>query len=321
MAKVLLLCLLVFVCGCLSNASEKVDVAVLGAGLMGRAIVKTLEEKGKSVVAWSRSYEKTISLASNSVRVVKKASEATALADITLITVVGGTELKIVTDLLEESKNELKNKVVVVLSSAEPDSIDKVAEWCAQNEIKFSTGAMIAIPQQIGTPESLFLMSGKKEYFEIVKPTLELLCYPMHLGEKAGLAAVYDFAFIVSGFFGIYGRTYSLAMLKDYPEANLETYLALEKQLYKPMMEAVWQFQNNVFKGDHSLEANWFTAAADLNAMSMWKLYLTKRKIKHTFLDAHMADVSLIPENLRTTRGPSGFFDYLFEEKAGKQEL
>jgi 3-hydroxyisobutyrate dehydrogenase-like beta-hydroxyacid dehydrogenase len=155
----------------------KKTVSVLGLGRMGRALATALVNEGYEVTAWNRT-PKTVENA----RTVATQEEAFE-ADV-VVTCLPTYDVQ--RPLL--SKNI---KTLVNLTSGTPEEARETAEWARGNGIEYVDGVIMAVPQQIGTKQSRILFAGNENHH-----VLDAFGEPVHVGEDAGLAAIYDLALL-----------------------------------------------------------------------------------------------------------------------------
>lgn len=158
--------------------TEIKKVSVLGLGRMGSALAAALVGEGHDVTVWNRT-PKTLPGA----RSVATPEEAFEAADV-VVTCLSTYDVQ--QPLL--SKNI---KTLVNLTSGTPEQARATAEWARDNGVEYVDGVIMAVPQQIGTPQARILYSGQQEHH-----VLQAFGEPVHLGEDAGMAALYDLALL-----------------------------------------------------------------------------------------------------------------------------
>lgn len=156
----------------------KKTVSVLGLGRMGSALANALVKEGYDVMVWNRS-EKPVPPNTKRVATPEEAYEADVV--VTCLSTYDVQE-----PLL--SKNI---KTLVNLTSGTPEQARATARWAQANGVNYVDGVIMAVPQQIGTPQARILYSGQREHH-----VLQAFGEPVHVGEEAGLAALYDLALL-----------------------------------------------------------------------------------------------------------------------------
>lgn len=162
--------------------SSSVAVAFLGIGLMGSRQARRLLEAGYEVTVWNRSRKKAETLVPFGARVAETPPEAVQNADIVVLMLENGG---IVSDVLfsQGVADTLRpGSVVVDMSSIKPAEAQDHARHLARHEVDH-----IDAPVSGGTvgaeQGTLAIMAGGDEQvFSRVKPILEVMGRPVHVG-------------------------------------------------------------------------------------------------------------------------------------------
>lgn len=157
----------------------KKTVSVLGLGRMGSALAKALVEEGYEVTVWNRSGDKATPAGAKRVGTPQEAFEADVV-----VTCLATYEVQ--QPLLTKDIRTLVN-----LTSGTPEQARATARWARDNGVEYVDGVIMAVPQQIGTPGARILFSGSENHH-----VLQAFGEPVHVGEDAGLAAMYDLALL-----------------------------------------------------------------------------------------------------------------------------
>jgi 3-hydroxyisobutyrate dehydrogenase-like beta-hydroxyacid dehydrogenase len=162
--------------------SSSAAVAFLGIGLMGSRQARRLLDAGYDLTVWNRSREKAEALAPLGARVVDTASQAVQDAEIVVLMLENGG---IVTDVLFEQgvAEALRfGSILVDMSSIKPAEAQDHARLLAERGVHH-----IDAPVSGGTvgaeQGTLAIMAGgNAEAFSRVKPVLEVMGRPVHVG-------------------------------------------------------------------------------------------------------------------------------------------
>ncbi|MEV6242836.1 NAD(P)-binding domain-containing protein [Lentzea sp. NPDC051838] len=155
----------------------KKTVSVLGLGRMGTALATALAGDGYDVTVWNRT-PKTVP-GTKTVTTPEEAFESDVV-----VTCLPTYEVQ--QPLLSKTIKTLVN-----LTSGTPEQARATAEWAKTNGVEYVDGVIMAVPQQIGTKQARILFSGNENHH-----VLQAFGEPVHLGEDAGLAALYDLALL-----------------------------------------------------------------------------------------------------------------------------
>ncbi|GAB3669002.1 NAD(P)-binding domain-containing protein [Actinocorallia lasiicapitis] len=169
-------------------------VTVLGLGLMGRALAAALLRAGTPTTVWNRSPEKAAELTGLGARLAGSVGEAVAASPLVIVCV---TDYPAVRGLLEPLGDALAGRVVVNLTSGTSQQAREMGAWAAGRGFTYLDGAILAVPQDIGTEAAVVIYSGPLDAFDAHAATLRhLAAATTHLGADPGLASLYDAAML-----------------------------------------------------------------------------------------------------------------------------
>jgi 3-hydroxyisobutyrate dehydrogenase-like beta-hydroxyacid dehydrogenase len=179
-----------------------VSIAVLGLGPMGYALARALAQRGHHrVTVWNRTPGKTAGL--DGVAVAPDPRAAVAAAPLVIACV---SDYAATLGALEAA--DLAGKVVVQLATGTPGDARAAAAWAAARGADYLDAAILAVPEQIGRPESTILVSGSETAFRAAGAALaELAGTVSYVGPAVGAAAALDFAvlsYLFGGLLGLY---------------------------------------------------------------------------------------------------------------------
>ena len=175
-------------------------ISILGLGAMGAALAATLIRKGHSVTVWNRTPARAAPLEAAGARIAATPTEAIAAGDLTILCVV---DYAAASTVLAQAEDGLRGRDLVNLTNGTPREAENLAAWATAKGAAYLDGGIMAIPPMIGAAGALILYSGSTALFERHRATLDLLAESRHLGDEAGLAALYDLA-LLSGMYGLF---------------------------------------------------------------------------------------------------------------------
>jgi len=163
-------------------ASNSVNVAFLGIGLMGSRQAKRLLDASYPLTVWNRSREKAEALTASGAHVVDTAPEAVSSADVVILMLENG---RIVTDVLfsQGVAEVLKPGAILIdMSSIKPAEAQEHAKHLKERNVHH-----IDAPVSGGTlgaeQGTLAIMAGgEAEVFSRVEPILKIMGRPVHVG-------------------------------------------------------------------------------------------------------------------------------------------
>ncbi len=186
------------------------EISVIGLGAMGSALARALIRRGHSVTVWNRTAEKASALVDDGA--VLSPSVATAVtASPVVVTCVSNYDVTRTLLGNDEATTGLEGRVLVQLSTGRPQEARDSEDWARQRDIQYLDGAILAFPNQIGTPDATILVSGAESAFQTSEPFLKILAENLsYLGEKVGSASALDFALLSFFFGGILGSLHGV---------------------------------------------------------------------------------------------------------------
>ncbi|WP_380283954.1 NAD(P)-dependent oxidoreductase [Kitasatospora purpeofusca] len=180
-----------------NGSAKDVPVAVLGLGLMGRALAGAFLRAGHPTTVWNRTPGKADELAAAGARPAATPEEAVGAAGLVVVCVFDHTAVRALLDRLDAAdRGLLAGRVLVDLTSGTAAGAREHAARVAAAGGGYLDGAILAVPPAIGTPEAVVLYSGAQADFERHAPALRSLApdATTHLGEDHGLSALHDAA-------------------------------------------------------------------------------------------------------------------------------
>ena len=214
------------------------DVTVVGCGLMGSSIARSLAEQEVKVAAWNRTPSKAKSLTKHGVTPVAGIADAVEAAPL----VIACTATYETTLSALEPVEAWKGKTLVNVGSGTPDEAEQAEAWVRERGGTYLDGAALCYPPQVGTEEGLFIYAGPKRVWTKHKPTLLKLGAPStHVSDQVRGASVIDAA-VIGGFYVSALSAYveaatfawsegvSAAALRDVTIAALETLKATTEE-------------------------------------------------------------------------------------------
>jgi 3-hydroxyisobutyrate dehydrogenase-like beta-hydroxyacid dehydrogenase len=185
-------------------------VAVLGLGLMGSAIAKTFLAAGHPTVVWNRTGAKADALVELGATRAPSADAAIAAAPLVVVSLLDDDA---VGAALRDAGPRLRGRVLVNLTSSAPEQSRRRAEWAGHHGAEYVDGAVMAVPQGIGTPDALLLYSGSESGYRAAEPALSTLAEKgTYLGADHGRAAAFDASLVSVFWLSYFGVALGIAL-------------------------------------------------------------------------------------------------------------
>ncbi|ARZ67902.1 NAD(P)-binding domain-containing protein [Streptomyces sp. HU2014] len=169
------------------------SVTVLGLGQMGTALADAFLAAGHPTTVWNRSAGRADGPVARGARLAGSPAEAVAASPLVVVCL---STYDVVREVLAGSAGVLRGRTLVNLTSGSPEQARETAAWAAEHGIDYLDGAIMSTPPGIGSPAVMLLHSGSPAAFAAHEGTLRSLGEPVHLGEDAGTASLYDTALL-----------------------------------------------------------------------------------------------------------------------------
>ena len=178
------------------------DITVIGLGLMGAALARTLQRAGHDLTVWNRSPVKMQPFIDDGVAGAPDVVSAIAASPVILICIdnYAATNSMLRAD---EVTPLLAGRTVVQLSTGTPREAAECAEWMKAHDVSYLDGAILAGPGTIGTDSSIILLAGEEAAYERSGGMLACLGGDVrYLGANVRAASALDLAWLCDS----YGR-------------------------------------------------------------------------------------------------------------------
>ena len=149
------------------------NTIVVGCGLMGSALARTLHSKGQSVVAWNRSPVALEPLKQLGIAVTTDLSEGLTASEIAITTLSSYDVVRSV--LGAAALSELSGKIIVNLSSGSAQDARDFREWANDRNAEYLDGSIWVLPNMIGAEETVISCAGPFSLWARVEGTIKIL--------------------------------------------------------------------------------------------------------------------------------------------------
>ena len=176
------------------------EITCVGLGLMGSALARALLAAGHGVTVWNRSPGKAEALVSLGAQEARSFAEALAASPVVLICIDNYASTRALLEP-EGKAGHLVGRTVVSLTTGTPREAEDLSAWVEAQGARYLDGAILAGPNDIGSPTGDILISGDPVAWEVAKPCLTCLAGKVrHVGQRVGAAAGLDFAWLTMSY-------------------------------------------------------------------------------------------------------------------------
>lgn len=180
------------------------EVSVLGLGPMGLALAQAMLGGRRDITVWNRTASKAEALSTSGGGAFEVAASAPAAVAAAPVVIACVTDYSATFASLEGA--DLDGKVLVQLATGTPREAREAAGWASRRGAHYLDGAILAVPSQMGQPESTILVSGSATALEkseaMLRDTAGTVAF---VGENVGAASALDLAFLSHLFGGLIG--------------------------------------------------------------------------------------------------------------------
>lgn len=175
------------------------DILVLGLGLMGSALARTILKANHDLVVWNRSPDKMKPLVDDGAIPAPDLESAIKASPVVLICIDTYTTTRRILNS-EGVADALSGRVVVQLTSSTPKEAQEFSDWMATQNVHYLDGAILAGPEDIGTGQATILLSGDEQAHRKAIGILECLGTGTvrYLGPNMRAASALDLAWLTT---------------------------------------------------------------------------------------------------------------------------
>lgn len=148
-------------------------VAVLGTGIMGQGVARSLTREGHDVTAWNRTREKAEPLTADGVVVVGTVAEAVAGADVVLLVLFDGDA---VLDVLDAAASSAPDTAVwVQASTIGVEATGQVVEKARSAGVDLIEAMMLGTRKPAAEGKLVMLAAGAPDLVQRARPVLDAM--------------------------------------------------------------------------------------------------------------------------------------------------
>jgi 3-hydroxyisobutyrate dehydrogenase-like beta-hydroxyacid dehydrogenase len=148
------------------------DVSVLGTGLMGSAIARSLLSAGRSVTVWNRTAARALLLGSQGASVASTVTDALDASPLAIVVVSDTNAARKVLGVLGEHSRRLD---LVNLTTGSMADAEALAAFARTNDVLTLEGTVVAFPAEVGGAHARVMFSGSQDVWERHRETLVIL--------------------------------------------------------------------------------------------------------------------------------------------------
>jgi 3-hydroxyisobutyrate dehydrogenase-like beta-hydroxyacid dehydrogenase len=202
------------------------EISVVGLGLMGSALARSIQRADHQMTIWNRSPEKMQPFIDDGVAAAPDAASAIVASPVVLVCI----DNYAATDAILKSSRIaplLAGHTVVQLSTGTPREALQTSEWMNAHDVSYLDGAILGGPDDIGTASGHILLSGDEEAYQKAGPLLDCLGGKVrYLGTNPRAATVLDLAWLCESY-GRFLATTHAALLCESEDVSVSDFANL----------------------------------------------------------------------------------------------
>jgi 3-hydroxyisobutyrate dehydrogenase-like beta-hydroxyacid dehydrogenase len=161
---------------------------------MGSALARALLRDGHRVTVWNRTRTKAEPLVRDGAILAPDPASAVVGSPVVIVCVDNYEVTRAILSA-PDVRPHLRGRVVVQLSTGTPQEARDGERWARDSGADYLDGAILAYPDQMGTPEAALLVAGAESTFQRCEPLLRPLAGGLtYVGEQPGAASALDCA-------------------------------------------------------------------------------------------------------------------------------
>jgi 3-hydroxyisobutyrate dehydrogenase-like beta-hydroxyacid dehydrogenase len=228
---------------------ETAEISFLGLGNMGFALAESVIKAGHDTVVWNRTASKAEPLVKLGAAQASSAADAISRSPIIVVCVVDYDS----SDSILKSPDclpALEGKVLVQLSSGSCELARAAGAWATEAGAKYLDGGIECYPEDIGTPDSTFFLSGDEEGYAQAEPILRVMAPKQeYLGDDPGRASALDTAMLATDL-GLILGVMSGAAICEATGIPISKYVESARPVIAPDIEAQYESAIKYESGD-----------------------------------------------------------------------
>jgi len=187
------------------------DVTVIGLGVMGAALARTLLQNGFNVTVWNRSHDKAETLKDQGATVAGSCDEAISASPTIIVCIKTHADTK---ELLEPAQS-LEGKNIIELSTGSAPEAESLYQWLEEEKATCLIGMICTFPRGIGEEDSTIVTVGNEKLWDQSERMLKILAgQSTYIGNQVGsLAILYSALFLPRQGF-MFGMIYGALLCK-----------------------------------------------------------------------------------------------------------
>lgn len=167
---------------------------------MGSALASRLLDTGYDVAVWNRTPGRETALTESGARAAEDVADAAAANPLVVACLLRAPSVH---ETLDPVVTHLRGRTLINLTTTTPNEARELASWADQHDIAYLDGAILAVPEMIGTPGAQIFYSGPQAVYDQHHELLDTWATSTYDGPDPGMASLVDLA-MLSGMYQMF---------------------------------------------------------------------------------------------------------------------
>tara|TARA_R110001583_G_scaffold41891_2_gene133210 strand:+ start:35061 stop:35921 length:861 start_codon:yes stop_codon:yes gene_type:complete len=158
------------------------NIALLGTGLMGQALVEHLLAEGQTIKVYNRTAEKLTQMQQNGAFVASTAQEALMNSEICILML---SDAEAINSVLESIENEaFKDKLIIQMGTIAPNESRAISRYIQERQGKYLECPVLGSLPEARSGTLILMAGGLVEDYNLALPLLQIIGKnPRHIGD------------------------------------------------------------------------------------------------------------------------------------------
>ncbi|OLT40617.1 6-phosphogluconate dehydrogenase [Saccharomonospora sp. CUA-673] len=236
-------------------------VTVLGTGAMGGALAGALLDAGHPVTVWNRTPARTAALVERGAAAADTVAEAVSAHPLVVACLLRHDSVR---DTLGPVTGELRGRTLVNVTTTTPNEARELARWAAEWDVTYLDGAILAVPEMIGSPAAQVFYSGAREAFERYRDVWDVWGASVFDGDDPGMASLVDLA-LLSGMYQMFAGFFHGAAMAGSAGMSAGEFASRAAPFLSAMAGGVVDYAAVIDGGDYTVDGQQSLDFSDLS--------------------------------------------------------
>jgi 3-hydroxyisobutyrate dehydrogenase-like beta-hydroxyacid dehydrogenase len=234
---------------------------MLGLGAMGSALAAALLDDDQSVTVWNRSPGRDTDLVARGAHAAGSVHEAATASPVVVACLLRHASVH---ETLDPVVDALRGRTLLNVTTTTPNESRELATWAAEHGADYLDGAIMAVPDMIGSREGQIFYSGSRAAYDILQPTLNTWATSEFHGADPGMASLVDLA-MLSGMYQMFAGFFHGAAMVGSVGMSATDFAARQAPFLAAMTSGLAGYAEVIDGGDYTVPGQQSLDFSDLS--------------------------------------------------------